>query len=275
MLRSSSAYSAWKGRQSIRVRVFARKGSRAGDVERIERAGGISIRDGRGASCVMGASVEQGRRVRRGIRRRASMPGGPGAGVGSRLSCRSVLPGLREDLRAVAPAWSQLEVGLLEAHGPRARLAVADRPAVDVGDGGDAGHRVGHHDLVGAGEVEDGVEAGLDVHAGVAGHLHDRAPRDAHEDPPRAGVKRVSALDGRDVEAGALAGVAAIVEEHALVVAGVPGLQLAQHVVEVVEALDLRLQALVGELAEGEDLDPDAGSQLLRGDLVLLRAGRR
>ena len=136
----------------------------------------------------------------------------------------------------------------------------ADRVVVDLADRGQLGGGARHEDLVGEVELAAGDVALDDLVAEVLGDLDRRQAVDAAEDRglvARGGDDAVA--DHEQVLARALADVAVRVEQDALLVAGLLGLDLGEHGVEVLAGrLGGRDLRVVRDLPPRGDLRADA-----------------
>jgi hypothetical protein len=122
----------------------------------------------------------------------------------------------------------------LDAARDVAGLARADRVVVDLADRRQLGRGSRHEDLVREVQLAAGDVALDDRVPEVAGDLDRRQAVDAAEDVRRVARRGDHAvLDEEEVLARALADHSALVEEDALLVAGLVGLDLGQHGVEV------------------------------------------
>src|SRR4051794_15269694 len=156
-------------------------------------------------------------------RRRSSSRGGSGHGhhvVPVGVALRAAVQRVLEDV--------------LDRAGDLARLARADRPVVDLANGCQLGGGAGHEDLVGEVELIAGDLALLQLEAEVARDLDRRGAVDAAEHAREVGRRGDHpVLDDEQVLAGALGDVPVRVEEDRLLVAGLVGLDLGEHGVEV------------------------------------------
>src|SRR5678815_2284972 len=151
----------------------------------------------------------------------------------------------------------------------RAGVSVADDAAVDFHHRNQLRARATQEDLVGLDQVVDHHVLFAPGDLLLVADLHDDLARDAFQDADMGGWRAQHAvLHDPDVVRGPFGDVAGLVEHDRLVDARLDRLDLGENVVEVVEGLDLRVEA-VGPVAPGRrDRAPQPlGMLLLRVEL--------
>ena len=170
---------------------------------------------------------------------------GSGAARGSEGNARSV-------------PRDRLPEGLEDPQGDGTRRAFADPPVVDVHDGDELRARAREEALVRIEEVKsrDALLPRGDSQA--RRHLQDRATRDPLERAvPEGRREQRAALHDENVVGGAFRHEAVVVQHDRLEGAGAVGLDLREDVLQVVEALDPRVEDRRPDLASGRRDHPE------------------